>query len=109
MRMPNAENAEISPAKLRFYLLSREHPVGRYKAAFFAQLGFVEASWREFESRLLELATGEAEPAGSSPHGEKYAIRGTLKGPGGQATVQTIWIIPAAAENPQLVTVYPAE
>ena len=35
MRIPNAERAVIEPAKLHAYLLSRNHPIGRFKAAFF--------------------------------------------------------------------------
>jgi hypothetical protein len=38
--LPNAEHAEIDAAKLRHYLLSRTHPVGRFKARFFTALGF---------------------------------------------------------------------
>jgi len=34
----NAELAEIDPQKLHGYLLSKAHPVGRFKARFFAAL-----------------------------------------------------------------------
>ncbi len=33
--IPNAELAEIAPAKIRDYLLPRSHRIGRYKARFF--------------------------------------------------------------------------
>ena len=36
MRLPNAELAIIDPKKIRDYLLSSVHPVGRFKAHFFA-------------------------------------------------------------------------
>jgi hypothetical protein len=36
MVLPGSEHAVIDAAKLRDYLLSYEHPVGRFKAAFFA-------------------------------------------------------------------------
>jgi hypothetical protein len=39
MILPRAEDAVVEPAKLRDTLLSREHPVGRFKAAFFESLG----------------------------------------------------------------------
>lgn len=39
MRLPAAQLAIVEPAKIRDYLLSPEHPVGRYKASFFNALG----------------------------------------------------------------------
>jgi len=40
VRIRNAEHAVVDPAKLRDYLLSPEHPVGRAKARYFTALGF---------------------------------------------------------------------
>ena len=40
MKLPNASGAIIEPAKLRDYLLSPAHPVGRFKAPFFVALGY---------------------------------------------------------------------
>ena len=40
MKLPNASRATIDAAKLRDYLLSPAHPVGRFKAPFFAALGY---------------------------------------------------------------------
>ena len=70
MLLPNADRAEIDPAKLRDYLLSFTHPVGRFKARFFNALGYIAAEWQtledftelldekdlEFEADSLELA-----------------------------------------------------
>jgi hypothetical protein len=42
MRLPNADNAIIPMEKLRDYLLSSRHPIGRFKAAFFAGLGYTK-------------------------------------------------------------------
>lgn len=39
-RLANAEKARINPRKLRDYALNPEHESGRYKAAFFAQMGY---------------------------------------------------------------------
>jgi hypothetical protein len=41
---PDWEKAEIDPAKIRDYLLSLTHPVGRFKAPFFAALGYTSKS-----------------------------------------------------------------
>jgi hypothetical protein len=34
--LPNSERAIVDEAKVRDYLLSPSHPVGRFKAAFFS-------------------------------------------------------------------------
>jgi len=52
MILPNADRAEISAQKLRDYLLSPNHPVGRFKARFFGALGFSAANWRDLEQAL---------------------------------------------------------
>ena len=40
MTLPNSDRAVIEGAKLFDYLLSRAHPVGRFKARFFESLGY---------------------------------------------------------------------
>ena len=44
MQLPWHERAIVEPEKIRDYLLSRAHPVGRIKAAFFESLGFPRAT-----------------------------------------------------------------
>ncbi len=39
MRIPNANKAVIDSEKLRNYILSPIHPVGRFKATFFKKFG----------------------------------------------------------------------
>lgn len=36
-KLPNAEQAVVEPAKVRDYLLSSAHPVGRFKAVVFCR------------------------------------------------------------------------
>jgi hypothetical protein len=38
--LPNADRAIVDDAKVREYLLSPSHPIGRFKSVFFAGLGF---------------------------------------------------------------------
>ena len=110
MKLPNAEHAVVDPAKVRDYLLSPEHPVGRTKARVFAVLGFRRAEWPALRDALLAHALGEAEPAGGGPHGQKYAVRGILRGPAGrEAPVVSVWIVLAGEGAPRLVTAYPGE
>ncbi|HKH48502.1 MAG TPA: adhesin, partial [Thermoanaerobaculia bacterium] len=45
MKLPGADRAIVDEAKVRDYLLSSEHPVGRFKAAFFANVGYTRQDW----------------------------------------------------------------
>jgi len=53
-RLPNAEHARIDPRKLRDYVLNIGHNTGRYKAAFFAQMGYSADQWRLLERDIRE-------------------------------------------------------
>ena len=111
MKLPAAERVAIAPAKIRDYLLSTSHPVGRFKAPFFASLGYTSANWRRLEEDLRALAvSGDAEFGRDTPYGQKYEIRGSLKGPSGRsARVLTVWIIRYGSDAPQFVTAFPEE
>ena len=92
MLIPNADRATIEPEKLRDYLLSAFHPIGRFKARFFGTL------------------PRDAKPAAPTVHGQKYTIRAILNGPTGQsATVVSVWFIPARGNVPRFVTAYPGD
>ena len=52
MLIPNADRATIEPAKLRDYLLSSTHPIGRFEAHFFVALGFTAEGWVELAEAL---------------------------------------------------------
>ena len=110
MRLPNAEQAVVDPAKVRDYLLSPEHPIGRGKARFFAALGFRQAEWPALQAALrAHGAAGEA-TAGLSPYGQKYEVAGILEGPSGRrASVVTVWIVERGEAAPRLVTAFPGE
>ena len=52
-KLPNLHKAMIDRRKITHYLLARDHPTGRAKAAFFESLGF-HPDWPEvLEMRLL--------------------------------------------------------
>ena len=109
MQLPNAEQAVVDEAKIRAYLLSSEHPVGRFKAAFFRGLGFESGDWPLLQSALVVHAkTGEALPEPTSAYGQKFRIRAMLQGPGGRsALVVSVWIIRAGEDLPRFVTAFP--
>ena len=92
MLLPGAGKATIDPAKLRDYLLSPTHPIGRFKARFFAALGSLRGV------------------GGSSKRPFGYTIRAILNGPNGQsAVVVSVWFIPASGMAPRFVTAYPGD
>lgn len=111
MRLPNADIAEINPQKLHGYLLSHTHPVGRFKARFFAALGYSAERWQEFEADLRsQHLTQEATPGESPSEGQLFTIRAILKGPNGQASaVLSVWFIASAGGAPRFVTAYPGD
>ena len=111
MLVPNPDQAVIKPAKIRDYLLSSRHPLGRFKAAFFQSLGYESDHWQQFAADLRKQHLGvEAELLPASPYGQKYLIRASLKGPSGQqAQVISIWIVLATEDFPRLITAYPGD
>lgn len=84
MKLPNGEQAIIDERRVREYLLSASHPVGRFKLKFFAGIGFGPDCWRPFIAALAELAEkGEARIAEGGECGRKYSVSGLLMGPRG--------------------------
>ena len=56
MKLPAADHAIVDDAKVRDYLLSPEHPVGRYKAPVFAAVGYHRDMWPLLRDDLRALA-----------------------------------------------------
>jgi hypothetical protein len=85
--------------------------VGRFKAAFFEALGYSAADWRQLDTDLRQLAaTGELAVGERIRYGQKYEIRGILRGPSGRsAHVPTVWIVRRDEETLQFVTAFPGE
>ena len=111
MPLPNADTAQIAAEKIRDYLLSKEHPLGRFKARFFAALGFAPERWQELETALrIQHLSQDAEPGATSVHGQRFTIRAMLSGQAGQAgMVVSVWFIRANETVPRFVTAYPGD
>ena len=109
MRLPNSDRTVIDDAKVRDYLLSPSHPVGRFKSVFFAALGFSQADWQALRDALLALARSEAATPGQpSAFGQKFEVRGRLRGPSGrQAEVVTVWLVANGQDFAHFVTAFP--
>ncbi len=109
MRLPNVDHTVVEDAKVRDYLLSPTHPVGRFKSVFFVALGFSVDSWALLRHALLELArTHDATPGQPSPFGLKFEIRAILHGSSGrQANVVTVWMVSNGQDFPHFITAHP--
>ena len=110
MKLPNAQDALVPKDKLENYLLSDIHPVGRFKAVFFKNLGYDDIDTGVLANDLLSIAQQEdVTDVQSSEFGTKYIIEGMIKTPGGSAVViRTVWIIEQDNPQPRLITAYPA-
>jgi hypothetical protein len=107
--LPNAARVTVPEAKVREYLLSSAHPVGRFKAVFFRALGFSPERWELLRDALLDIGTsGNAVPGQASPFGQKFEIRATLAGPSGRcADVVTVWMVLIGQDFAHFVTAHP--
>ncbi len=110
MKLPNSENAYIPLLKLKGYLLSETHSVGRSKAKFFRSLGFNEGNIEILKQGLIAIARSEEViEAIASEHGVKYIIDGLLVTPLEiSVKMRTVWIIDKGQTHPRFVTAYPA-
>jgi hypothetical protein len=110
MAIPNAASSIIAPEKLRDYLLSPTHPIGRYKSVFFRALGYSQELWETLSLDLHALLDGNAEQLELTEHGQKIAYRGTIAGPNGRlARVVSVWIILTGENVVRFVTAYPED
>ena len=109
MKLPRGDKALVEDAKVRDYLVSNEHPVGRFKARVFAVAGYHRKNWQRLRDDLRALgAVIEVRPGPADRFGRRFVGRGWLEGPTGTLLpVVTVWIIPSTGEPPRLVTAYP--
>jgi len=109
MEFSNRENAYIPLSKLKDYLLSETHLVGKSKAKFLRSFGFNEMNIDMLVQGLISIAhSGDIKEVLSSPYGVKYVIDGLLRTPaGGFIEMRTIWITDKGQVRPRFVTAYP--
>ncbi|TWO68651.1 adhesin [Caenimonas sedimenti] len=107
--LPHSDRAVVEPSKVRDYLLSPSHPIGRFKAMVFAALGYTPDQWETLQRDLLTLGqTNPAVPGQMSRYGQKYEVSGTLVGPSGRSgKFVSVWLIATGDDVPRLVTVFP--
>jgi hypothetical protein len=109
MKLPNAETAYIPLPKLRDYLLSETHAIGRAKAAFFYKIGFTRERAEELQIALSDVArTGNVVDVVETLYGKKYVVDGELRAPmGASIKIRTVWIVEKGEVAPRFVTAYP--
>lgn len=84
-RLPNVEKAIIEAEKLRGYILSFAHPVGRFKATFFQRLGYSAENWEAFERSLREvILSQDVTQVEESQYGQKFIVEGPFTGSSGE-------------------------
>ena len=107
--LPNAAQAFVDPTKVRDYLLSPSHPIGRFKANVFSALGYSQADWQQLRDDLLKIGQTEiASPGQPSAFGQMFQVGGNLKGPSGRSgPFVTVWIVRAGEDVPRFVTAFP--
>lgn len=104
----DAAAAVIPAEKLRDYLLSSAHPIGRYKSTFFRSLGYAQDQWHVLERDLRAHLSNDARSIGLTEYGQKFSVSGLLSGPNGRsAAVVTVWIILTGERTPRFVTAFP--
>jgi len=108
-KLPNAEKAIIETEKLRSYILSSVHPVGRFKAAFFQRMGYSADNWEAFEEAIRDLiSVQDVSKSEMSQYGNKFVVEGPLIGLlGDPVQIVTVWIILNGEEVPQFISAYP--
>jgi hypothetical protein len=109
MVLPNPDRAVVDPTKVRDYLLSHEHPVGRFKAVVFEAAGYRRNSWQVLHADLLAVAgVDDATLKETGLHGRKYEVPAILTGPAGrQIAVLTVWLVRRVEDFPRFITAYP--
>ncbi|HKX44755.1 MAG TPA: hypothetical protein VJO99_26590 [Burkholderiaceae bacterium] len=107
--LPNADRAVIEASKVRDYLLSPVHPVGRFKSVVFTAFGYSQEGWERLRDDLLVHARDNtAALVQTSEYGQKFEVSGMLTGPSGRSgRFVSIWILSAPDQAPKLVTAYP--
>ena len=111
MKLPNFDRAMVPQEKITEYLLSPDHPRGRWKAQFFVKVGFSPVEGDVLVAALLQhVADHQVKKVEDSQFGIHYTVEGAMEVPDGSApVVRSIWFIRTGDTIPRLVTAYPLE
>jgi hypothetical protein len=105
---PNPAAAVVDSAKVRDYLLSPTHPVGRFKAVVFEAVGYRRSTWMALQTDLRRIAWLAASGSIPTPFGQRYRVHAILRGPSGRnLAVTVVWLVRSGEQFPRLVTAMP--
>jgi hypothetical protein len=109
VKVPNAENAVISPDKLCLYLLNTDHRRGGSKARVLLSLGYSVALWENLDADLrAQHLAADVECQKGSDYGDRFEVVAPITGPNGRSIwFRSIWQIDTATDYPRLITIYP--
>lgn len=108
MGIPEHLRTLVPADKVRKYLLSFDHPVGRSKAAYFGSLGFRASHPEALEAALIEHArSGTLVEQERTVFGDRFVVEGPLQTPKGKAeSIRSVWF-DSGNGAALLVTAYP--
>ncbi|MCX7110258.1 MAG: hypothetical protein NTX45_09035 [Proteobacteria bacterium] len=110
MKFPNSEHALIPPEKISGYLLSPDHPTGKFKAAFFHSQGYSQVHWKRLENDIRSILENDAIYGERTEYGQKFEVKGKITGPVGKPfLLVTVWIILNGEDVPRFITAFPGE
>jgi hypothetical protein len=110
MKVPDCDNAYIPVAKIKEYLLSKTHPIGKTKAHFFNQVGYTLQN-RNLLINDIHTIIKENSAARiiETEFGTKYIVKGAVgERFGKRQFIVTVWIIEESKTFPRFITAYPA-
>lgn len=109
--LPGGISLRVDRAKIVEYLLNREHPDGRSKAAFFEPFGFRVEEWEILAEALRSHGrTQRVVDVVESSYGTRYIVEGELATPDGRKPfIRTVWTVEASNAPPRLITAYPVQ
>jgi len=109
MKVPNADNAEISPQKLSEYLLNTTHRRGAAKAKLLIAIGYRTHEWQRLEADLrAQHLSLDVDATVDNEYGQRFEIAAGLTGPNGKVVpFRSIWQIDTGTDTPRLITMYP--
>ena len=102
----------IPNAKIKSYLLNRDHPQGQGKARFFAGIGFSLEQSERLESALKEHTASAGLVSTSESYGgeSKLVFQCEIKTPSGKKPcIRSVWIQELQTDRLRFVTAYPFE
>ena len=107
--LPNHENAYVPERKLKEYLLSEKHAVGKSKAKYFRSLGYTESNVDQLQNDLLMIVKSyEITQKIETSFGLKYTVEGQFVTPKRSIVrIITVWVVEPVDNRPRFVTAYP--